>query len=183
MQCGTVVAGVSVPASNFKVVSKTCRSMNLTWNRGNGQLCMVTCRKASVPIAYPNDGWQYFPDNRYGLGTDLGNENYCIFSGLDSAISVRNLDENTSYIFEIFEFDYNPFIYLMAESPHLKDSTHWFSGKFTTTVLNNCKVRNKVELKVATKASFPVEDYEWRFAFDTLYGKEHVARMEASGEN
>jgi hypothetical protein len=177
------VQAVSIPASNIKVTGKTCRSIDIRWSRGNGQLSMVTCRKESKEIAFPNDGWQYFPDFRYGFGSDLGNENFCVFSGLDSAISIRNLDENTRYVIEIFEFDYNPFVYLWSKAPSIMDSTHWFKSTITATVVDSCKKRNQVYFHAQASASFTLIGTEWIFPWKTYAGNNLTTRMEYSGEN
>ncbi|MBS3913162.1 MAG: hypothetical protein KG003_01585 [Bacteroidetes bacterium] len=174
---------VNVPASNIHVTAKTCRSLDIKWSRGDGQLCMVTCRRASSEIAFPNDGWQYFPDFRFGFGSDLGNENFCIFTGLDSAISIRNLEENTKYVIEIFEFDYNPFVYLWSKAPSLTDSTHWFKSTVNVLVLDSCKKRNQVYFKASATASFNLSGTEWQFPWKSYSGNGITTRMEYSGEN
>jgi hypothetical protein len=180
---GTKAQAVTTPASNIRVVGKTCTSIDITWSRGDGNLCLVTCRKKGHNPVKPSDGWFYFPDNRFGLGSDIGDSNFCIFSGIDTFISIRNLSENSTYIIQVFEFDYNPYTYLMADAPAREDSTYSFSATMEVEVLEPCKRRNSVRFAATSNANFLVSAYNWHFDSTDLYGNEVQARMAKSGSN
>lgn len=161
---------LNLPAKNITITAKTCTSITLQWNRGDGQLCLVTCAKTWQPIGLPTDGGSFAPNSYYGQGADIGNENYVIFSGIDSFTTVYGLQEDSTYVFRIFEFDYSPFVYNKSNFPQCVDSTYRLLIKeFAYSVLDSCRYRNKVEFKIQSISDFAITDYAWVFLDTTIH--------------
>ncbi|MCC7297776.1 MAG: fibronectin type III domain-containing protein [Bacteroidia bacterium] len=176
--------GLTKPAYEIKVTAKTCNSISIKWKRGDGQLCLVTCSKVWQPIGIPNNGGSFSPNSYYGLGNDVGNENYVVFSGIDSTITVRNLQEDSLYTFRVFEFDYNPFVYLTQSIPSHTDSTSHLVAQQSNTVLNACKNRNKVLFNVTANADFAISGYQWIFQDSIIQSMGNITRrLPAAGNN
>lgn len=134
--------------------------MEIKWNRGDGQLCLVTCSKSWQKIGFPTDGGSFAPNSYYGQGADVGNENYVVFSGIDSAANIYGLEEDSVYTIRIFEFDYNPFVYYNSNFPSVTDSTETLKiSNFSHTVLDSCRYRNRVKFEISTQSDFSILRY------------------------
>lgn len=151
---------ISIPSKNIVVVAKSCKYMEIKWNRGDGQLCLVTCSKSWQKTGYPTDGGSFTPNSYFGQGADVGNENYVVFSGIDSTANIYGLEEDSAYTVRIFEFDYNPFVYYTSNFPSVTDSTETLKiVNSSHAVLDSCRYRNRVKFDIATRSDFSILHY------------------------
>lgn len=182
--CGVQMANaVSVPSHNLHVTDKSCRSLSISWNRGDGTLCLVTCRVSKNAATEPANNIGYSANKQFGFGADLGNENYCIYSGNDSVVTVFGLNENTEYVFQVYEFDYDPYVYLTENPPMASGITHTLSANASCEKLDSCQNRNRIKFSANATATFPVSGYIWSFSDTSIENQIHVKKLEFAGKN
>ena len=89
--------------------------VDLEWQRGNGNGCMMTCLKGSTgDIISPVYGTtNYSANSTFGSGDRVGNgtpENYVVYKGTGTSCRVSGLSRNTQYSFKCFEYNlYNSY--------------------------------------------------------------------------
>ena len=101
--------------NNLLVKTYTKIYVDLEWQRGNGDACMMTCLKgATSDLVNPVYGMtNYTADANYASGDRLGSgtpENYVVYKGTGTACRVSGLSRNTQYSFKVFEYNlYNSY--------------------------------------------------------------------------
>lgn len=80
-------------------------AMMLSWTKGNGTGRIVIARKASPVNATPADLTFYYDDEVFGNGGKIGADNFIVYRGAGSSVTVKNLEPNTTYHFAIFEYN------------------------------------------------------------------------------
>ncbi|MGZ3864985.1 MAG: T9SS type A sorting domain-containing protein [Bacteroidia bacterium] len=100
----------SVQASNLQVSYKysSGTAVTLTWQRGNGQRCIVVLRKSASNNSTPPGSTtaNFNPSASYGNGTSLGNgDNYIIYDGTGTSVYTYNLTANTDYCAYVYEYN------------------------------------------------------------------------------
>jgi len=101
--------------NNLLVRSYTKIYIDLEWQRGNGDACMMTCLKGSTSgIINPEYGTtDYSANSTFGSGDGLGTgtpENYVVYKGTGTACRVSGLTRNTQYAFKVYEYNlYNSY--------------------------------------------------------------------------
>lgn len=102
----TVVA----PTTQVSAISGTAytgNTLTLNFTKGNGMGRVIIARKAAAVNATPPDAVIYWPDQSFGNGTKIGADNYVVYKGNGTSVVVRNLEPNTTYHFEAFEYNGN----------------------------------------------------------------------------
>jgi len=84
------------PAHNF---------IELAWERGNGDSCIVFIEKGNSLSSLPSDGTNYPVVNDLSA---LGNGIHCVYKGTCPLFKVNGLEPYTEYTFAVFEYDNNP---------------------------------------------------------------------------
>ena len=114
----------TVAASNVITVGKTTSSISINWTNGNGSRRIVTVALSSSSVSLPVDGTAYTQNSTFGSGTNLGNANYCIYSGTGNGCNAFGLTAGTAYRFRVYEynvvtngFDFNYEDYLTSGYP------------------------------------------------------------------
>lgn len=100
-----LVAEPSTPATVGAFTGVSTSSITCNWGSGNGANKVVFCRLASTAGLPPVDGMNYVPSTTYGVGTDIGGGNYCVFNGNGFSVAVTGLQSNTAYIFSVYEYN------------------------------------------------------------------------------
>ncbi|MBE9466928.1 MAG: fibronectin type III domain-containing protein [Bacteroidetes bacterium] len=102
----TTVKGTPTAQANtitFSSIDYT--SMTVSWTRGNGDNCVVLAH-ASAPVdADPVNANEYSPNSAFGTGDEIGTGNYVIYNGSGNSIAITNLNAETTYYYEIFEYN------------------------------------------------------------------------------
>lgn len=93
----------SASALNFSGTTTT--QTTLTFTAGSGANRIVVARLSSTPAMNPIDGANYIQNSTFGLGTDLGGGNYCVYNGNGNSVTVSGLQSNTSYSFTVYEYN------------------------------------------------------------------------------
>ena len=99
---------VPVQASNLsaKIISST--SLQLKWERGNGDRCVVFCKQTSSGTSVPVNNTTYAADSEFGFGTQVGSSGwYCVYNGRADSVTVTSLAGSKMYSFHIFEYTGN----------------------------------------------------------------------------
>ncbi len=93
--------------------AKTGNSVTLNFTKGNGYGRVVIARKTNAVNATPADVTFYSYDENFGGGAKLNDDNFVVYRGAGSSITVKQLEPNTTYHFAIFEYNGNNFpVYL-----------------------------------------------------------------------
>lgn len=96
---------VPVQASNLSAKIIDRNSLQLNWERGNGDRCVVFCKQASSGTAVPSNSTGYIADPEFGYGTQLGSTGwYCVFNGRADSVIVTGLVYQKEYSFHVIEY-------------------------------------------------------------------------------
>jgi predicted heme/steroid binding protein len=101
----TTAAIPTVPSSNLLFTSVGNSSMILNWTNGDGAQRIVIAKKSSPVNVNPTNLVSYVQSPTFGLGAHLGNENYVVYRGSGSSVSIINLLAGTTYYFAVYEFN------------------------------------------------------------------------------
>lgn len=86
----------------------SCDSVNLSFTTGNGLGQLVVAKEGSPVNVNPVDGVSYTADPVVGNGDDLGQNSYAVYSGLDSTVTLKGLQKNSTYHISIFDYNEEP---------------------------------------------------------------------------
>lgn len=110
---GSTAITPAVQAQMLPVSNITSTSLRLNFTPGNGRARIIVGRKTDAVNATPVSLVAYTGNGDFGTGTDLGNGNFVIATTVESALSVTNLEQGTTYQFSVFEFNgYDQPLYL-----------------------------------------------------------------------
>ena len=102
----TTVKGTPVTQATtitFSAVDYT--SMTVSWVRGDGDNCLVLAH-ASAPVdADPANTNVYSANAAFGSGDQIGTGNYVVYNGSSNSVNVTNLNNGTTYYYEVFEYN------------------------------------------------------------------------------
>ncbi|MHC1737070.1 MAG: LamG-like jellyroll fold domain-containing protein [Ignavibacteriaceae bacterium] len=81
-------------------------SIQADWTNGNGSKRVVFVKQATSGTASPSNNTTYVANTSFSQGTEIsGTGWYCVYNGAGSSVTVSGLSINTSYIFQIFEYN------------------------------------------------------------------------------
>lgn len=101
----TVAPSPTTASTNLVLSAITANSITLNWNNGNGSRRIVVARASSAVNAQPIDGAEYTANSIFGNGTMIGTNNFVVYNGIGSSVTVTGLNANTNYIFTVYEFN------------------------------------------------------------------------------
>jgi hypothetical protein len=88
----------------FNTVSGT--SLKGAWTNGTGSKRLVFAKTGSSGTAEPQNATTYTANATFGSGTQIGSTGwYCVYNGTGNEFTVSGLTKNTSYIFQVFEYN------------------------------------------------------------------------------
>tara|TARA_B110000503_G_scaffold45867_1_gene74956 strand:+ start:12009 stop:16472 length:4464 start_codon:yes stop_codon:yes gene_type:complete len=102
-------------ASNLSFTTTACDSVNFSFNTGSGNGHVVVAKEATPVNATPMDGISYRVSDTLGNGDNLGSNNFVIYDGLDSNLTLKGLNPNTTYHVSIFEYNAAPNKYYQTD--------------------------------------------------------------------
>lgn len=96
----------TVQASNIAFSNISAYSMQIDWTIGDGINRAVFVKDGSGAITNPTDGVTYTASTDWSSkGTQLGTSGYyCVYNGSGTSVTLTNLDENTEYYVQVFEY-------------------------------------------------------------------------------
>tara|TARA_R110002049_G_scaffold296540_3_gene484716 strand:- start:3349 stop:7809 length:4461 start_codon:yes stop_codon:yes gene_type:complete len=98
----------TMAASNFTFPTASCDTIDLSFNTGNGNGRLVVAKEAAMVDAAPVDGFTYAANSTLGNGSLLGANNFVIYDGADSSVTIKGLKQNTMYHVSVFEYNQSP---------------------------------------------------------------------------
>jgi M6 family metalloprotease-like protein len=93
-----------VSVSNITVSNITKTSMDLSWNRGNGDAVLVVARKDTTVYELPDNGTTYSAGSEFGTGDMLSNGTYVVYNGTGTSITLTGLTHTSTYNLAFFEY-------------------------------------------------------------------------------
>lgn len=169
------------PSFNASFTAVTNNNITFNWLNGDGFYRIVVARKGSPVDFMPIDGMYYAANSNFGSGDNLdfsGGQQFVVYNGNGSDVTITNLEPNTTYHFAVFEynvdppFDTNP-NYLTWQSLTASQTTKPTPLPLTWLSFDYTKNSNGIELKWSTAeelntASFEVERSKDGLSFQRL---------------
>ncbi len=99
---GNVSEPTTAPTGiSFTAVSATEFTVN--WTNGNGANRIVVVREDDAVDAYPLDNIDYGGITTFALGSEIGTDNYVVYNGSGTSVTVAGLSASTTYHVAIIE--------------------------------------------------------------------------------
>lgn len=96
----------TISANNIKLSAFLNGSSNVTWTNGNGTNRIIIARKDSTISKVPLDGISnYIANNTYGIGSNLGENNYVVYIGNGNNFNMQGLDPERAYYLTVIEYN------------------------------------------------------------------------------
>ena len=131
-------------ATNLIFTTNACDSVDLNFTPGAGSGHLVIVKQDSLVDATPADGFTYSSDNNFKIGDELGQNNFVVYDGLDSNITIKGLNQNTTYHVSIFDYNEDPNKYYLINAPAMDSAT-------TTAVITSAISGNVNSAVLATE--------------------------------
>ncbi len=133
----------STQSSNITSTKTGNTAITLSWTKGNGTHRLLLASTKEI-TEFPLDGKEYSADSSFAAGTNLGNQNYAIYNGTGSSVTVKNLVPNTKYYFKILEYNKtnatgNHALYKLCEAPTIAIQT-------LTSVIDQSPLEDQVKI-------------------------------------
>lgn len=97
----TAASGVTFPSIGTN-------SLNISWTNGDGANRIVVVREGAAVTATPTNNTTYTANGALGSGTDMGSNQYVVYNGTGSTVTVTNLNPATTYHVAVFEYNCFP---------------------------------------------------------------------------
>ena len=91
-------------ATNITFSDITSTTFKINWINGNGSQRLVVVKKATAVNVDPMNGATYEGNAVYKIGSNLGAENYVVYKGIGTSVSLKSLEANTVYHVSVIEF-------------------------------------------------------------------------------
>lgn len=82
-----------------------CNSMTVSWTNGNGANRIVVAKAGSAITGSPTDNTAYAANSVFGSGGTIAANEYVIYNGTGSSVTITNLTASTTYHFAVFEYN------------------------------------------------------------------------------
>jgi len=102
----------STQVSNIEFSNVKKQSIELSWDRGNGDNVIILARKSGDVDSEPVCGKTYTANTTFGEGDELGNGNFVVYNGKDTSAIIDGLDYLIKYYFAIYEYNSEDNCYL-----------------------------------------------------------------------
>lgn len=100
----------SAPTAQATITSFTAvagNKLTINWSVGNGERRLILARKGAAVNATPQDLTDYSQSTIFGSGNVINTDNYVVYKGQGTSITISGLEPNTIYHFAIFEYNGN----------------------------------------------------------------------------
>ena len=95
----------SVAAGKLQAISSDKSSLKIKWVNGNGTKRALFCKIGTDGTTKPANNVSYTASVTFGEGDQIGNSGwYCVYNGIGDSVTVQNLTEFNTYVFQVFEF-------------------------------------------------------------------------------
>lgn len=93
------------PVSGVIRSIQNCDELRVNWTNGDGTARLIIMRSGAPVSVLPQDGIVYTANPQYGLGSNLGSNNFVVFAGSSNTTVLTGLQPNVNYHFAIFEYN------------------------------------------------------------------------------
>lgn len=87
------------------LLQKQLNSIQFSFTKGNGNQRLVLAKANTAVDVFPVDNSNYSANATFGSGSEIGTDNFVVYSGSDSVFTVSGLSTNTLYHFAVLEFN------------------------------------------------------------------------------
>lgn len=102
--------------SGTSTAGVTANSLNLSWTNGNGDRTLVVARQNGTAVAEPSSGISYTANAAFGYGDEIGVNNFVVYEGTGTGVTVSSLISNTTYDFSIYTYNSADDCYSLTEA-------------------------------------------------------------------
>lgn len=95
----------STPPTNFSANSAEGNRITFSFTIGDGARRIIIARAGSAVTATPSDGIDYNYDTSFGEGDEIAADEFVVYDGTSSAVSIYAFQPATTYHFRIFEYN------------------------------------------------------------------------------
>lgn len=99
-----LAAAPTVPASQAEIVPASY-NLALNWTNGNGAQRLVVVRDGQAPTTLPVDGTAYLANARLGSGNAVAPNEYAVYRGTGSTVTVTGLAPGRTYYAVVYELN------------------------------------------------------------------------------
>ncbi len=117
-------------ATSFNSSAIGDNQMTVSWTNGNGNARIVLVHESAVVDANPGSGNSYTANSIFGSGDQIGTDNFVVYNGTGTSVTVTGLTPGTTYYYSVFEYDSAIDCYL----------TPALTGSATTTGVAPCSI-------------------------------------------
>ncbi len=104
IDCGAPCTPPSQQATNLTSSGISDNQMTIGWTRGNGTGVIVVARENSAVNANPTSGISYSASSVFGSGNQTGTDNYVVYKGTGTNVTINNLKAGTTYHYAVYEY-------------------------------------------------------------------------------
>jgi|GEM_PF-2267992 len=160
------VAAYTAPTtqtSNFNVSGSSDTSITLSWSAGDGSSRIVIARASSTINSLPSNLSSYTGNTAFGSGSEIGSNNYVVYSGSGTSVTVTGLLSNKKYYFTVLEYNGSGGLeqYLLSSNPIIATNTYirvnvkvFLEGPFNGTDMDPIDTSILPKSQVYTNAPF-----------------------------
>jgi len=109
---GSLCTKPTVQSSNVYANNITSNSLKLNWTRGTGNAVLVLARENEPVNTEPSDGQSYLANGNFGLGDEIGTDNFVVYNGTENYANITELNQGTTYYFSVYEYNSSENCYL-----------------------------------------------------------------------
>lgn len=95
----------TVNISSVTTAGTSTSTISINWVNGNGNRRLITCAPYGSGVNTPDDGSGYTASSTYGVGTNLGSSNYCVYNGTSTGTTIFGLSTGTQYTIRCYEYN------------------------------------------------------------------------------
>lgn len=100
-----VISEPTVTASQPSLTQKNLNFVTFKVNKGNGAKRIVVAKKGSAVDAFPVDNQIYTANATFGSGSEIGGDNFVVYSGSDSVFTILGLTAASNYHFAVIDYN------------------------------------------------------------------------------
>ena len=95
----------SVAAGKLQAIAVDKSSLKIKWTNGNGTKRALFCKIGTDGTTKPANNKSYTASVTFGEGDQIGISGwYCVYNGIGDSVTVQNLTEFNTYVFQVFEY-------------------------------------------------------------------------------
>lgn len=94
-----------IGVGNLRLASRNMTSATLNWNMNGASAVLIVLNQKNAVSVSPADFGQYTSSSAFGSGSELGSQQFVVFSGSDSTVTISGLTPNKEYHAAVFTYN------------------------------------------------------------------------------